>query len=257
MAGYYAETYCPHSPVILPQDIATAIGLTYSKNNYGSAFDGMLEYRYGKFHIYLNVKPDEHLYVPRVRFSFAHELAHYIIESHRRALMDSRVTPHTSIAAHDSDNEIEREAEFFASCLLLPASRVKFDVIRRKFNFTLVDEICSKYQTSVTATLLRFIALDVHPIMIVCSRDSKFAWMRYNEDFPFNRLRLGLNNAIPDCTSAGEYFYEGVKNLKKTEIVFAEDWFIVYRAEDRRRRFKEYCLYFEKLNQVISVIWEE
>src|SRR4051794_32901693 len=56
-------------------------------DQYENSFDGMLVYDDNeKFHIHLNSDrgnlPDR----PRGRFSFAHELAHLIIEEHRRPL---------------------------------------------------------------------------------------------------------------------------------------------------------------------------
>jgi len=53
-----------------------------------------------------------------------------------------------------------------------------------------------------------------------------------------------------------EYIYEGTKNLNKTETMFAKDWFLLNNAEDRNRKFKEYCVYYEAMEQVISVLWE-
>ena len=38
--------------------------------------------------------------------------------------------------------------------------------------------------------------------------------------------------------------------------MFAKDWFLLNNAEDRNRKFKEYCVYYEAMEQVISVLWE-
>ena len=70
------------------------------------------------------------------------------------------------------------------------------------------------------------------------------------------RRTRGMGSNVPEYTSAGEYFYEGNKNLHKTETVFAKDWFVLNNAADRNRKFKEYCVYFEAMNQVVSVLWE-
>src|SRR5687768_14867200 len=63
---------------IEPTRIARANGLTISFNDYGTgAFDGLLEHRAGRFHIYCNTKrcgaPSE----TRSRFTLGHELGHY------------------------------------------------------------------------------------------------------------------------------------------------------------------------------------
>jgi hypothetical protein len=256
IAGFYTAEYCSHSYLIDPSIIAASQQLGFSLNNYGEAFDGLLENKNGKFHIYLNVKDGGHLYHPRVRFSFAHELGHYLIEEHYRALSDPRTKPHPSFQTFDMDNKYEVEADYFASCLLMPEEQLRKDFIKQKFSFVVIDEIARKYNVSVTAALLRFIGIGNHPIMIVCSRSSKICWTRYSFDFPFTYLLGGIGGSVPEYTSAGEYFYEGTKNLNKTEIVFAKDWFVLHNAEDRNRKFKEYCVYYEAMEQVISVLWE-
>jgi hypothetical protein len=228
----------------------------YAQEIYGDAFDGLLENKNSKFHIYLNTIYGGHLHHPRIRFSFAHELGHYLIEEHYLALSDPRTNPQPSFQTFDMENKYEVEADYFASCLLMPEDRLKTDFIKQKFSFAVIDEIARKYNVSVTAALLRFIGIGYHPVMIVCTRASKIRWVRYSFDFPFTYLIGGIGNSVPEYTSAGEYFYEGTKNLNKTETVFAKDWFVLYNTEDRNRKFKEYCMYFDTMDQVISVLWE-
>ena len=256
IAGFYTSEYCSQSPLIDPAAIAQSQHLGYSLNDYGNAFDGLLENKNGKFHIYLNTKDGGHLYLPRVRFSFAHELGHYLIPEHYHVLSNPIVKPQPSFQTFDMDNKYEVEADYFASCLLMPEEHIKKDVARQKFSFVVIDEIARKYNVSVTAALLRFIGIGNHPVMIVCSRSSKICWTRYSFDFPFTYLLGGIGSSVPEYTSAGEYFYEGTKNMNKTETVFAKDWFELYNKDDRNRKFKEYCIYYEAMNQVISVLWE-
>ena len=219
----------------------------------------MLCYREGNFYLHLNVNEDagEHIYMPRIRFTFAHELGHYIIDEHRNALKQPGASPHPSFPLVSQDSMIEREADHFASCLLLPENRIKKDVFRKKFNAALINEISSKYNVSYTATLLRFIALGNHPVMVVCSRNGTIVWHRETHDFPFPFPLYGHKGRVPENTSAGEYFYEKKKNQNRAEIVFAGDWFSVYSKSDQNRKLLEYCYYFDGMNQVVSVIWEE
>ena len=256
IAGFYTSEYCSQSYVIDPSIIAQSQKLGFSLNDYSNSFDGLLENINGRFHIYLNTKEGGHLHHPRVRFSFAHELGHYLIAEHYRALSDPRTKPQPSFQTFNMDNKYEVEADYFASCLLMPEDRLTKDFIRQKFSFAVIDEIARKYNVSITAALLRFSGIGYHPVMIVCTRSSIIRWVRYSFDFPFTYLIGGINSEVPELTSAGEYFYEGTKNLNKTETVFAKDWFLLNNAEDRNRKFKEYCVYYEALEQVISVLWE-
>lgn len=257
LADYYAGKYCSGSLQTDPQQIADNLELTCCINNYKRAFDGMMCYRGGDFYLHLNVGETEHIYMPRVRFTFAHELGHYIIDEHRNALMQPGANPHASFPLISQDNMIEREADYFAACLLLPEGRVRKDIHRRKFDPTLIKEISAKYNVSVTATLLRFIGLNHCPMMVVCSRNSTIAWHRETEDFPFQYPLHGHKGQVPENTSAGEYFYENKKNQTRAEVVFAGDWFKVNYKSDLNRKFFEFCYYFDSTNQVVSVIWEE
>jgi hypothetical protein len=160
------------------------------------------------------------------------------------------------VATLDSKVETEREADMFAACLLMPEKQLKKDIFKRKFNFDLIYEISRKYQVSATATMLRFIALDHYPLMLVCSKAGKLKWFRYSEDFRFHWLNLEIGNGIPINTCAGEYFEDGRKYNGTTETVFAEDWFKINHNYERRQVFNEYCIYQDSLNQVISLIWE-
>jgi Zn-dependent peptidase ImmA (M78 family) len=256
IAAYYVNEYCSQSTMVEPQVIAKELGLGISMNDYKQAFDGLLENKGSKFHIYLNIKNGGHLYHPRVRFSLAHELGHFLIDEHYNLLRDESVGPQPSFLNYNMDNRLEVEADYFAACLLMPESRIRKDLERQKFNFAVIDEISKKYNVSSTAALLRFVAIGNHPLMVVCSRNSKIAWYRKSDDFQFSYFRLSSGGGVHEYTSAGQYFYEKIKNPHSTETVYAEDWFILSRTEDRRRPFKEYCLYYEPMNQVISVIWE-
>lgn len=255
LAESIADELCPEPHPVNPSLIAEATGLAYTTANYGGFYEGYLEYFRGRFHIFLHLNEGEHLYVPRVRFSFAHELGHYFIDEHRVALMAPDISPHGSKGIFSSDIRSEREADYFAACLLMPEKRLKQDVFRKKFTMTLMNELRSKYQVSMTALLLRFTGLGNHPLMIVCSVHNRLKWLNYSDDFPFKKLRLGIGGEVPECSAAAEYFREGTK-YEKAERVFAEDWFELWKADDRGRELFEYCVYYEALDQVISVIWE-
>jgi hypothetical protein len=255
LATSYSDIYCPGAQAIDPIAIAKGVDLSYSAGDYGGYFDGYLENLNGKFHAFLHLNEGEHLYMPRVRFSFAHELGHYLIDEHRNMLLMPGVSPHGSQGIFSSDLWMEQEADYFAASLLMPERRFRRDIFGRKFNQTLMDELRMKYNVSFTAVLLRFIALGNHPIMVVCSREGRYQWMRYSEDFPFKRLNLGVGRELPVNTAAAEYFDDG-RMYKSAEKVFAGDWFVLWNAADRRRPLQEYCVYYPRMKQVVSLVWE-
>ena len=249
---YFVDTF------VCPYKLAKIYGISYTFDDYGNAFDGLLEHRSGKFHIYLNSRNAKHIYQPRVRFTLAHELGHFVIDEHRNALKSGLTPSHPSFTNFSSDNEVELEADFFASSLLMPKSRLLKDVFKRKFSFNLIEELATKYQTSITATLIKFASIGNHPIMIVCSIDKKIKWFKYSDDFPFKYIEALPGFKVPVNTSAGQYFYEnGTKCEDEFEIIEAEDWFRLYNDNDYGRKFYESCIYSDRNKFVLSVIWED
>jgi Zn-dependent peptidase ImmA (M78 family) len=256
IAEFIADDYFPDS-FVCPYKLLKIYGLTYTFEDYGNAFDGLLEHRAGKFHIYLNSHNAKHIYQPRVRFTLAHELGHYLIDEHRNALKNGLVPSHPSFTNFSSDNEVELEADFFASSLLIPKSRLVKDVFKRKFDFNLIDELATKYQTSITAMLIKFASIGNHPIMIVCAINQRIKWFKYSEDFPFKYIDSLSNFRVPKNTVAGQYFYEGIKSEDDYEIVDAEDWFKLYYDSDYGRKFYEHCIFSDKNKFAMSILWED
>ncbi len=90
----------------LPLDLATLVremGLTLSFGHYGGAFDGLLEHRTGRFHVYCDLDRVERPNSPRARFTLAHELGHYFIDEHRQALSAGVAPSHRSFCEYESD----------------------------------------------------------------------------------------------------------------------------------------------------------
>lgn len=236
------------------EEIADAYNISYCYGNYKDSFDGLLECYAGDFHIYINNDRLGNPYTERARFTFAHELGHYFIDEHRVALSRGLINSHPSFTGFVSDKKMERQADYFASCLLLPQKWIKQDCLKRKFNFALIQELSKKYQASLTATSLRIANIGIYPLMVVYSKQGKIKWYWFTEDFRFKSLLHGKDK-VPENTSAGEFFYENRKN-SGSETVYAGDWFNIRFSSERDIRFYEHCVYGSD-GSVLSVIWED
>lgn len=256
LAGHYAMTYAGTSATVDPAIIAKQLGLKVIRNDYGDDFEGLLSYSNGKFCIHLNTQKYSTANHPRFRFTFAHELGHYIIDEHRMALMSPGMKPHGSFPLVSQDLLIEREADLFASCLLMPESRIAKDIASRKFGIQLINDISSTYNVSVTAVVLRFIALDFRPLMIICSRNGNIVWHRETEDFRYKIPLFGHKGKVPVNTVAGEFYNMNIMR-NTTEIIHSRDWFLLPKTDTTNRKMYEHCFYFKPMNQVISVVWED
>lgn len=252
LAEFISTDYCPHD-MVSPELIAEKSGITYNYGEYGDCFDGLLEHDSNEFHIYLNTQSVQSSDKARIRFSFAHELGHFFIDEHRNALKKGK-SLHKSYYRFLRKNIVEIEADHFASNLLMPTSRFKQSALARKFDFSVIESLTSKFGTSLSATLLKFIEVDMHPIMVVFSRNNLIEQCWKSHDFPYKFFIEHSSKKVPPLTVAGDYFNHGTK-CDDTEIVEASEWFSSFE-DIRGVKVFEKCIYPNYANIAISVIWQ-
>lgn len=253
LAEFLAMDFFPDG-IVEPGIIATESGLTYSYGNYQECFDGVLEYLDRDFHIYLNTHNHYFHDNPRTRFTFAHELGHYFIDEHRNALINGK-SLHTSFYKIKRENIIELEADYFASCLLMPEERFKTMATSRRFDFSLVKSLANSFQTSLSATLFRMIEVDTYPFMVVVSAKNRIKYSWCTEDFPYKFFVNHGTGKLPQLTAAGDYFNCG-ERYDETEEVDAQRWFSSYKEDLQGVTLYEKCIYQSKPERVISILWQ-
>ena len=246
------ETFNFGIPVNLER-IAGESGLTFNYGHYDDFFDGMLEHLSGEFHIYMNLDKAQQG-SPRSRFTFAHELGHYYIDEHRTALQEGLAPSHPSYTNFKSEVIVEKEADYFASCLLMPESQIQKDCNKKQFGPQLIDEITKKYKVSATAFLLRYINLGKVPLTVICSKGGKIIWNWQSEDFSFKYLK-SIKGSIPVCTATSEFYSKNIEYSTPQSDLFAEDWFNYTNCKANTFRITEYCIYAKNYNMVLTIIW--
>lgn len=230
-----------------------SLEIFYDKYEKGT-FDGMTVYLNRKFYVHLNVDSGNIKDSTRGRFTLAHELGHYFIDAHRVGLQKGILVPHSSYTNKKNFDSIEREADYFASCLLMPESRFQNEIFRKKFNYDLIHNLAIQFKVSITACAIRFAQIGNHPIMIIYAENGIVKWKLESDDFPYKWL---LNEKkIPKNTVMDEYFSKpNVRDFYKTEEVWAMDWFNYVRDNDTNRIFYEHCIPHK--NKALSIIWED
>jgi hypothetical protein len=257
LAGKIAAQYpCYPTPL---QQIADDELINVCYNHYGSStFDGLtwFEKSTDDFYIHLNLDRNNSSKSHKGHFTFAHELGHYFIPRHRIGIMRGLLKPHKYIyGINKSSWQIEREADEFASCLLMPEENFKKFVKGKNFSFELIRELTARYVVSISAAAIRYAEIGCQPIMVVYAMDSKVRWVIRSDFFPYYRLRYGnAGSRVPENTVLGTYFYENDDNdCKSEEIVFAGDCFDIYHKEDNKKEFTEYCIPYK--NHALSIFW--
>jgi hypothetical protein len=216
----------------------------------------MLEYdHYERFHIHINEDRGNTKDSKKGRFTFAHELGHYFIDEHRVSLKKGLLKPHTSIYQPNQRDLIEMDADYFASCLLMPDYRFRKPSNRIKFSLDTILKLSKDFQSSVLATVLKFAEVGTHSIMAVLSENNIVKWYATSHDFPKWAFKFKVGNPIPATTVAGEFFTKANAMYTGVENVEADDWF--YPTWTPKTQMHEQCYFSDSYGYVISIIWFE
>lgn len=214
--------------------------ITNSFNDYGGAFDGLLEWRPRRFHVYCDLSRVEKHDSPRARFTLAHELGHYFIDEHRNALMSGQAPRHASFCDFQSPHLVEVEADCFASSLLMPRSRFQASAKKTGKDLDGVVLLANQYGTSITATALRLVQLDLSPCVVVKWEGGSYSWKRLSTSAFAQGFRKTVEDPVRlprDCPTAKVLAgAEGVVTAATT----ASTWFpFVQESSDRNPIFTE------------------
>ncbi len=242
-------------------EIAKDEGICVIFDDYGTnTFDGMTCYEpeQDKFFIHINTARHNSENNAKGRFTFAHELGHYFIDDHRRALEKGIMKPHIHYYEPFGKNEewlIEREADDFAANLLMPMRHFKSEFVGRDLSGELIKSVSDKYIVSFSACALRYMKLDLTPVMLVFAKEGKVKWQMRSADFPFFRLKYGTDK-VPENTVMGDYFYNhDASCCKQEEVVYAGDCFDTYDERQNQVEFYEYCIAYREFT--FSMLWEK
>lgn len=178
-----------HGPNTYPLDISQLIdgALQYSnfsgelKTKIGSydSFEGCLVKTKNteKWTILLNSRIENKR---RQRFTYAHELGHFMCH---RGLRDRFEDSDETL--NDFKDEIETEANVFASFLLMPANLLRDEFSGIGWNTDSLREIGNRFECSLQASALRFVGLSSKPVAFVVSRDGMVIWASKSKSAPF------------------------------------------------------------------------
>jgi len=121
------------------------------------------------------------------RFSVAHELGHYLLDGHPEALFPNGNGAHASKAGFVSADVYEREADHFASGLLMPGYLFKEALRYEDEGLEAIEALADKCKTSITATAIRYANLTTMPAAVIMSTGGRVDWAFLSKelrDFP-------------------------------------------------------------------------
>lgn len=152
-------------------------------NDYGEAFDGLLEYRDGQFFVYLNLRRTGwRKDAPRARFTLAHEAGHYYIDEHRRALRKG-LPSHGSFCDFSSAVLSEYEADLFAAHLLMPRDRFTTQAKIAQAGLSGILRLKDYFGTSITSTAIRYAETEQVACAVIRWHADGFGWKWVSKSF--------------------------------------------------------------------------
>lgn len=236
--------------------IANFENLNVYHDHYENTFDGMLLFDEKDFHIHVNIDRGNGVGTKRGNFTVAHEMGHYFIDEHRIGLETGIINVHGSLHDINQKSNIEIEANYFASCLLMPEQRFRaFSGGRgKKFSLDTIINLSDSFQASILATVLRFAEVGTHEITVVVSAKNTVKWFAQSKDFPKWSFKFNVGKQLPQSTVAGEFFSKTDSKYTDIEEVDPNSWF--YSNDERNiRKMYEQCYYSDSYGYVISLIW--
>jgi Zn-dependent peptidase ImmA (M78 family) len=133
----------------------------------------------------------------RKRFTIGHEIGHFVLHRQNQVSCSS-----ADIARWENERDNpERQADRFASELLLPSREVLKQMGGEWPSFKLIISLAEFFGTTLMATGRKYCEVTPHECAIVWSVDGIITWM-----YPFARFRhyIGIGRTVSDGTLASQ-----------------------------------------------------
>lgn len=164
-----------------------------------------------------------------IRFTIAHELGHYFLQGHPDKLFPNGDGLHQSHSGFISHDPLERQADCFASALLMPQSLFTKAVDRAGTGFAAIEKLANQCKTSITATAIRFTTFTEEAVAIIVSSGSLIDYC-----FMSDRIRdlpgitwIKKGNLLPD--GATRKFNGDPANIEQARqeqsTCYLDEWF--------------------------------
>jgi Zn-dependent peptidase ImmA (M78 family) len=229
-------------------------------DDFGDAFDGRLEYHAPRFLLFYNTKydawPHRGKHHPKVNFTIAHELGHFLLTPHRKYLKKGG-RPHGSQVEFTSDNLSEGEADAFAAGLLMP--RFLADKVVNHGPGTLKSLQAAKdlFDVSLTSMMVRWVQMSDYPCAMCSVRDGKIEWGLTSE--PLKKAgAYRVHRGKPVASRSARAFLDADPSL--TRYREGEGWAVAERWLDFNRDgvgVVEYLVVIPSVRQLLVFLTAE
>jgi len=228
------------------EDLAMALGIVVIDGRLDSAAARLV--RSGEQGI---VRVSDRIREPgRRRFAIAHEIGHWRLhqkQSHLLACTDD------DMLARYGASRLEVEASIFAGSLLMPADLFLDYANRRRPTRNVISGLCGYFNTTLTATALRFVETAGDYYVFVLSEKNRIRWWRASEAFGDHELWIEHKTQLPRH-SAAACFFRGEAVPAKPQHVDLRDWLGDLPCISGETIIEQ-AFALPSYGQVISILW--
>lgn len=182
--------------------------------------------------------------VGRRRFAIAHEMGHWFLHE--------EFSQYFICTAGDmldySKSPLEAEANIFAAELLMPTFLFRPLAEKVLPSWEVIRGLSAIFQTSLTATALRFVEFSKTEILVALSKNGQIEWIRQKE--LKSGLRLSRSGRVSPQSLAHYAFKES--RSQSPESVPVDAWIV--ESFSRSVEIVEEAIYMPKINAVMSLI---
>lgn len=165
-----------------------------------------------------------------IRFTVAHELGHYFLPGHAEHLFPNGNGLHRSRSGFISHDRHERQADQFASALLMPETLFTKAIDKAGQGFPAVQSLAALCKTSTTATAIRFAKYTDDCVAVIVSSNDRVEYCFMSKSLKnlkgLQWLKKGDLIAPRSATAAFNKKPSNVSDAKQDEGCSSlDDWF--------------------------------
>ena len=184
----------------------------------------------------------------RKRFAVGHEIGHWILHEKISQFL-ACTSDDLSETYRNSDPELE--ASRFSSELLMPTSLFSTAMSGTRPTADTIKELANQFQTTLTATAVRYVDLSLDYCALAVSMRGKLRWWRASSAFG-SELWLQAGSALSPRTVASTFFSGGRLPSGPVEVDAAA-W--AERAPHHADFFYEDVLALPTYESTLSLLW--
>ena len=185
----------------------------------------------------------------RKRFSIAHELGHLEMHRHLSSLSRCLSGDIREDEVKDAGKRLEHEANVFASALLLPERLFKPLCDTEDPSLDHIAELARQFDTSLTATALRYMRFTEAPVALVYAEDQDVKWVGRSAELKGLGLFIESGRRLHSTSRAA-------RQSRKQQHVHADIWFDNRKLDDNAQ-IMEHSWPMPRHNAVLTLLWQD